>query len=344
MKTFIERINIFMKSFKEYLEVQQVGPQVLATQFIIYPNFQGSDPAKRVVGQRSIINTRETLGNEPGKDYSYFTTDKKSYVEKMVRDAQGGGWKSFEPISAIRHPILAGKYLAIDGNHRLGAFKMGGIPQINAIVIGYENILLATPDTRWFAGIVPQTIPLQEAMRNNSIDLRAYFNTQDLQLPQQNEWLVLSGLREQNLDIRSVVQQYLNSDVGKKYERYDCKTVTRAFIQWARKNGMQAQVLHLAPPSAEFLQKNPQFRGKSGEGDSHIMPVMNGYALDFTARQFGLKRDYDDPLITPIGQVESIYSKFGYFTDNPEWFHGGKSFYLGPLESTLDAGFADEIL
>jgi len=160
------------------------------------------------------------------------------------------------------------------------------------------------------------------------------------------EWLVLSGLCEQNLDINTIVQQYLNSDIGRKYQNYDCKSVTRAFIQWAEKNGMQAQALHLAPPSAEFVQKNPQFKGKSGEGDSHIMPVINGYAVDFTARQFGLNRPYNNPLITPIGQVKSVYGKFGYYTNSPEWFDGGKSFHLGSWKSmpTIDTNFQDETL
>ena len=345
-----------MKSFKEYSDGQQANEQIPPTQFIIYPNFQGCDPAKNLVGQKSVLNTKDTLGNEPGKDYKYFTTEKKSYVEKMIKDAQGERWKTFEPISAIKHPILQGKYLAIDGNHRLGAFKIGQIPQINAIVVGYENISLATPDTKWSAGVVPKTISLQNAVNNKSIDLKIYFNTKDLQVPQQqvpqqqvpqqqvpqqqvsstiyneptlSEWLVLSGLCEQTLDINTVVQQYLNSEIGKKYQNHDCKSVTRAFIQWAESNGMQAQALHLAPPSAEFIQKNPQFKGKSGEGDSHIMPVINGYAVDFTARQFGLNRPYNNPLITPINQVKSVYGKFGYYTDNPDWFNGGKSFHLG---------------
>jgi hypothetical protein len=149
----------------------------------------------------------------------------------------------------------------------------------------------------------------------------------------------------ENLDINNIVQQYLNSDIGKKYQNHDCKSVTRAFIQWAESNGMQSQALHLAPPSAEFIQKNPQFKGKSGTGDSHIMPVINGYAVDFTARQFGLNKPYNDPLITPINQVKSVYGKFGYYTDSPDWFKG-KSFYLGSWKSmpTIDTEFQDETL
>lgn len=56
---------------------QQANEPILPTQFIIYPNFQGSDAAKNVVGQRSVLDTKEVLGNEPEKDYRYFNTDKK---------------------------------------------------------------------------------------------------------------------------------------------------------------------------------------------------------------------------------------------------------------------------
>jgi len=174
-----------MKSFKEYSDEQQANQQILPTQFIIYPNFQGSDPAENPIGQKTVINVKDTLGNEPEKNYNYFSGEKKSYIDNMMKDAQGDRWKTFEPVSAIKHPILPGKFLAIDGNHRLGAFKMGGIPQINAIVIEYDNILLATPDTKWIPGVIPKTIPLNDAIRNRSVDLKMYFNTKDLQVPQQ---------------------------------------------------------------------------------------------------------------------------------------------------------------
>jgi ParB-like nuclease domain len=177
-----------MKTFKQYLSEEQDTQntqQPSPTQFIIYPNFQGCDTAKSVSGQKSVIAVKDTLGNEPGKDYNYFKVEKKDYVENMIRDAQGERWKSFEPIVAIKHPVLQGKYLAIDGNHRLGAFKIGGIPQINAIIVGYENILLATPDTKWSAGVVPKTIFLNDVLRDRSIDLKLYFNTKELQIPQQ---------------------------------------------------------------------------------------------------------------------------------------------------------------
>lgn len=176
----------FKKWFlKEEEEANLTNQQILPTQFVIYPNFQGSDTPTSLIGQKDVVLTKDAIGNEPGKDYSYFINEKKAYVEQMIKDAQGDRWKTFEPISVIKHPILQGKYLTIDGNHRLGAFKIGKIPQINAIIVDYKNILLATPDTKWYDGIVPKTIALQDAINDKSVDLKIYFSTKDLKIPQQ---------------------------------------------------------------------------------------------------------------------------------------------------------------
>jgi hypothetical protein len=104
----------------------------------------------------------------------------------------------------------------------------------------------------------------------------------------------------------------------------------------------------LAPPSADFIAKNPQFKGKSGTGDSHIMPIVNGSAIDFTVRQFGVKRPFENPLVTLINSLPAVYGKFGYFTDNPDWFAGGKSQWIGALNAIppaiLNQNFGDEML
>ncbi len=151
--------------------------------FIVYPDFQGVDPAN-ISGQNKIINVKDALGNEPNKDYNYFTTEKKDYVDKMIQSAQNDGWKSFPPIIAISHPLLSGKYLIIDGNHRLGAFKIGKIPQIKATVLSYDDILLAVPGTKWQEGKTPETITLKDA-KSKGIDLKKYFTTNDLQLKEE---------------------------------------------------------------------------------------------------------------------------------------------------------------
>lgn len=150
-----------------------------SNKYIVYPDFQGVDPAN-VSGKNVVINVNDALGNEPNKDYKYFITQKKEYVEKMIRDAQNGGWQSFQPIVAIPHPLLGGKYSVIDGNHRLGAFKIGRIPQIKATILRIDDVLLAVPGSKWQEGSAPQTIALKDA-KNNDIDLKQYFTIRDMQ-------------------------------------------------------------------------------------------------------------------------------------------------------------------
>ena len=149
-------------------------------------------------------------------------------------------------------------------------------------------------------------------------------------------------------DIETIIQSFVASPVGQKYKQHDCKTVTRAFVQWAEQNKIPTQVVSLAPPSADFIAKNPRYKGKSGQGDGHIMPIVNGNAIDFTVRQFGVSRPFENPLITPVGSLPAVYGKFGYFTDKPEWFLGGKSHWIGALNSIpseiFNQNFGDELL
>jgi len=150
------------------------------SKFIIYPDFQGVDPAN-TSGQDKVINVKDALGNEPNKDLNYFQTEKKDYVENMIKNAQNNGWKNFPPIIAINHPLLPGKFSVIDGNHRLGAFKIGKIPQIKATILSYDDILLATLGTKWQEGKTPETISLKDA-KSKGINLKQYFTTKDLKI------------------------------------------------------------------------------------------------------------------------------------------------------------------
>ena len=149
-------------------------------------------------------------------------------------------------------------------------------------------------------------------------------------------------------NLSTIIQSFVNSSSGQKYKQYDCKTVTRAFVQWAEQNKIPTQVVSLAPPSADFIAKNPRYKGKSGQGDGHIMPIVNGNAIDFTVRQFGINRPFENPLITPTNSLPAVYGKFGYFTDKPEWFLGGKSHWIGLLNSIpseiFNQNFGDELL
>lgn len=180
MEEFFAKTNSYPTDIKTLNEAETKNT---TKKFIVYPDFQGVDPAN-ILGQNKNINVKDALGNEPNKDYNYFTTEKKDYVDKIIQNAQNDGWKSFPPIIAIPHPLLSGKYLIIDGNHRLGAFKIGKIPQIKATVLRYDDILLAVPGTKWQEGKTPETITLKDA-KSKGIDLKKYFTTKDLQLKEE---------------------------------------------------------------------------------------------------------------------------------------------------------------
>ncbi len=149
-------------------------------------------------------------------------------------------------------------------------------------------------------------------------------------------------------NLSTIIQSFVASPVGQKYKKHDCKTVTRAFVAWAEQNKIPTTVVSLAPPSADFIAKNPRYKGKSGQGDGHIMPIVNGNAIDFTVRQFGVSRPFNNPLVTPISSLPAVYGKFGYFTDKPYWFLGGKSHWIGALNSIpseiFNQNFGDELL
>ena len=149
---------------------------------IVYHNFQGVDIDESITGQNKPLNVADCIGNEPGKDYKYFTTEKKQYVEDMIKDASGDGWKNFDPIVALPHPIKSGKYAVIDGNHRLGAFTIGKLPQINAKVISEDKVLLAEQGAEWDENKVPKTMPLADA-KKKGVKLDKYFNTKPLKVP-----------------------------------------------------------------------------------------------------------------------------------------------------------------
>jgi hypothetical protein len=178
------------------LQEQDTDPETNNTvpdKAIIYHDFQGVDISEPIpTGTKKILKVKDCIGNEPGKDYNYFTTEKKEYVEKMIQDASGDGWKEFPPIVAIEHPLVKGKYLVIDGNHRLGAFKIGKIPQINAVVLSPDKILLAKPGIEWEEGKTPETIPLKDS--KGKVNLREYFSTKELQIPKPINESTVSGM------------------------------------------------------------------------------------------------------------------------------------------------------
>ena len=120
-------------------------------------------------------------------------------------------------------------------------------------------------------------------------------------------------------DVSGIAKDFMNSSSYNK--THDCKRSTYEFVKWLKNNkGMEPEIILLAPP--KDIKKFP---GKSGTGDSHIFAIVNGYGLDFTAKQFPGVTDAFK--ITPENQIESEYKKIGgYFTDYPDWFNNGKTF------------------
>ena len=180
---------------------------------IIYPNFQGSDIAENPKGEVKVLKVSNSIGNEPGKDFNYFNTEKKSYIERMIKSAKEKGIESFSPVVALKHPLLPGKYLVVDGNHRLGAFKIGNIPEIKAIILNDNDVALATPETEWEEGIVPETINLKDA-KSKGIDLKTYFNTKDLNMPKSTS-LNENASYSQHIDIKQKIKELTQHMIDK---------------------------------------------------------------------------------------------------------------------------------
>ena len=124
----------------------------------------------------------------------------------------------------------------------------------------------------------------------------------------------LMDILKESFDKQQIVDiatEFIESDKFKQKD--DCKHSVRNFVNWVKDNkGFEPDVMLLAPPSY---------------GDSHIFSIINGYAIDFTAKQF----DSNQPLIKiiPESQIESEYKKLGgYFTSYPDWFENGKSTFI----------------
>ena len=201
MRKLIDQVKNFGKSpineqtiktsIREFL-----NENISNNKVIIYPEFQGVDNADNLnSGAISNLNVNDCIGNEPNKNFDYFKngSDKdkgpmKEYVGNMVKNVKEKGAESFLPVKAIKHPLLSGKYLVIDGNHRLGAFKIGNFPKIKTMVLSYNDIVLATPETEWKENTIPKTMTLEEAKEKN-IDLNQYFNTKELVIPTNDEWV-----------------------------------------------------------------------------------------------------------------------------------------------------------
>lgn len=131
----------------------------------------------------------------------------------------------------------------------------------------------------------------------------------------------LKDLLKEAMDLKRIqqlAQEFMKSESYNS--NHDCKRSTFEFIKWVKKNkGFEPNALLLAPP--KDIKKFP---GKSGDGDSHIFAIIDGFGVDFTANQFP---EISEPLkITPEDQIPSEYKKIGgYYTLYPDWFENGKT-------------------
>jgi hypothetical protein len=163
---------------------------------------------------------------------------------------------------------------------------------------------------------VKNNLPSQysfEAEANEGEDIIAIYNSPT---PPNDIKTLNESLDKQQ--IFNVAKEFMISSSYNK--SHDCKRSTYKFVNWLKKNKkFEPEVLLLAPP-----QDNKKFPGKSGDGDSHIFTIIDGYGVDFTSNQFP---GISEPLkITPENQIPSEYKKIGgYYTLYPDWFENKKT-------------------
>ena len=104
----------------------------------IFSDGWGSDYADKYKGKIEKIPVKDTVRNEPFKDMSYMKEKGQSYIDALNN---GEEWMN-KPIVAIVHPYDSSKYVVVDGNHRLYAYKETNTPEVNAIIVPHEDVVL----------------------------------------------------------------------------------------------------------------------------------------------------------------------------------------------------------
>ena len=292
-------------SKKKTQRLKKLNENFIPGKAIIYPDFQGVDIDNNITGRRKVLNVVDCIGNEPNKDYNYFTTEKKDYVEDMVKNASGDGWKTFDPIVAIPHPLLNGKYLVIDGNHRLGAFVIGKLPKIKALVLSEDQILLAAPGSKWDGNNLPETIPLKDS--KGKVNLKDYFSTEPLKVPTTEgdtyEKMAAKGKKRGNLK-QGTVRKRLNIPKGEKIPLSKIsKEISRIkkMENPSEKNKKYLKALNLAktlktttnlneawePQKAKVINKFLHFASDYLNTDRPKIKLLNGPEFTQTYHSFG---------------------------------------------------------
>jgi|688.fasta_scaffold337034_2 ParB-like chromosome segregation protein Spo0J len=118
------------------------GKQKSNTPVQIFKDGGGSDFADKYQGDIEKIPVIDTVRNEPFKDMSYMKEKGKTYIDALNN---GEEWMN-KPIVAIVHPYDSSKYVVVDGNHRLYAYKETNTPEVNAIIVPHEDVVLMKSD------------------------------------------------------------------------------------------------------------------------------------------------------------------------------------------------------
>lgn len=163
---------------------------------------------------------------------------------------------------------------------------------------------------------------------------------------------IISSIRDYSPErkmVQCIVTNFLDDKRTNNYQNFDSKSITRVFVNWANENNIRTEVICLSPPSEEIFQNRPELKNRKGFDQPHVIPMICGYAIDFTAHQFpNITNNFWNPLITSYSRLQNIYFEIGgYFTDSPTWF-GGRTHYHGNWgrvsRKILPADFKDDFL
>ena len=104
----------------------------------IFANGGGNEYAEKYHAKSKKIPVKDTVRNEPFKDMTSKKEDGKKYIEALKN---GEEWMN-KPIVVTPHPYDSSKYVVVDGNHRIYGYKETNTPEVNAIVVPHEDIVL----------------------------------------------------------------------------------------------------------------------------------------------------------------------------------------------------------
>ena len=160
---------------------------------------------------------------------------------------------------------------------------------------------------------------------------------------------------ESDSSVQSVANEFYN-EYTKKFKfistginHLNCAWVTKEFYNWAKNKGYSnLEIMYFVEPKPELVAKLKQngilSNSYDSDGEAHIVPIYNGYIIDYTIGQFtGRNEKYK---ITPKTQWKSVYEKYGYGTNNYDDTNDGikitddsiyQSYNIQPQQPALQA-------